>query len=107
MGKDVLRQKERSRQPKRRKERKKPPNHRKEKVDPNFPHNPSFNMSFLSDINTSTAEPSELALFTDPPNQVAVQKIYFSETRPFSSFDADDAPLEFAVPGSGNKYLDL
>ena len=64
-------------------------------------------MSFLSDINTSTAEPSELALFTDPPNQVAVQKIYFSETRPISSFDADDAPLEFAVPGSGNEYLDL
>jgi hypothetical protein len=61
-------------------------------------------MSFLSDINTSTAEPCELALFT---NQVALQKIYFSETRPISSFSADDAPLEFAVPGSGNEYLDL
>ncbi|XP_061190341.1 uncharacterized protein F54H12.2-like [Saccostrea echinata] len=64
-------------------------------------------MSFLTEINTSTAEPCELSLFTDPPNQVALQKIYFSETRPIYSFDADDAPLEFAIPGSGNEYLDL
>lgn len=34
-------------------------------------------------------------------------KIYFSETRPVSSFDAADAPLEFAIPGSGNEYLDF
>lgn len=64
-------------------------------------------MAFLSEINTTTAEPCELSLFSDPPNQVALQKIYFSETRPISSFDADDAPLEFAIPGSGNEYLDL
>ncbi|XP_061170588.1 uncharacterized protein F54H12.2-like [Saccostrea echinata] len=64
-------------------------------------------MSFLSDVNTSTAEPCELSLFTDPPNQVALQKIYFTETRPISSFDADDALLEFAIPRSGNEYLDL
>lgn len=64
-------------------------------------------MAFLSEINTTTAEPCELSLFSDPPNQVALQKIYFSETRPISSFDADDAPLEFAIPGSGNEYMDL
>ena len=48
-------------------------------------------MSFLSDINTSTAEPSELALFTDPPNQVAVQKIYFSEIPQVTPVAADRA----------------
>lgn len=63
-------------------------------------------MAFLSEINTTTAEPCEVSLFSDPPNQVALQKIYFSETRPIS-FDADDAPLEFAIPGSGNEYMDL
>lgn len=39
-------------------------------------------MAFLSEVNTSVAEPVELSLFSDPPNQVAVQKIYFSEIRP-------------------------
>lgn len=53
------------------------------------------------------AEPSELALFSDPPNQVAVHKIYFQETRPISSFDSDNAPLEFSIPGNGGEYLDL
>lgn len=64
-------------------------------------------MAFLSEVNTSVAEPVELSLFSDPPNQVAVQKIYFSEIRPISSFEGDTAPLEFAVPGGGNEYLDL
>ena len=64
-------------------------------------------MAFLSEINTSVAEPSELSLFNDPPNQVAVQKIYFSEIRPISSFDGETAPLEFTVPGGGNEYIDL
>lgn len=64
-------------------------------------------MAFLSEVNTSVAKPVELSLFSDPPNQVAVQKIYFSEIRPISSFEGDTAPLEFAVPGGGNEYLDL
>lgn len=64
-------------------------------------------MAFLSEVNTSVAEPVELSLFSDPPNQVAVKKIYFSEIRPVSSFEGDTAPLEFAVPGEGNEYLDL
>lgn len=37
-------------------------------------------MSNLSELNTTMAEPSELALFSDPPKQVAVNKIYFQET---------------------------
>lgn len=38
-------------------------------------------MFYLSELNTTMAEPSELTLFSDPPNQVAVHKIYFQETR--------------------------
>lgn len=34
-------------------------------------------------------------------------KIYFSATRPVSSYDAVDVPVEFAFPESGNEYLDL
>ncbi|KAK3107250.1 hypothetical protein FSP39_010272 [Pinctada imbricata] len=53
------------------------------------------------------AEPAELSLFSNPPNQVAVHKIYFSEIRPISTFDTDTAPLEFTIPSSGSEYLDL
>ena len=64
-------------------------------------------MSFISEINTSTAMPGELALFSDPPNQVAIQKMYFCESRPMSSFTTDTSPLEFSIPGQGGEYLDL
>ena len=64
-------------------------------------------MAFLSELNTSMTQTSELDLFTDAPNQVAVHKLYFSETRPISSFDNDSAPLEFSIPGNGNEYLNL
>ncbi|KAK3108945.1 hypothetical protein FSP39_019467 [Pinctada imbricata] len=64
-------------------------------------------MAFVSDLNTGVQEPEDLLLFADPPNQVAVQKIYYSEIRPISSFDTESAPLEFAVPSSGSEYLDL
>lgn len=64
-------------------------------------------MAFLSDKITDIGLPAELALFTVPPNQVAVDKIYFSECRPVSSFDTEDAPIEISVPGQGNEYIDL
>ena len=64
-------------------------------------------MAFLSELNTSMAQTSELDLFSDTPNQVAVHKLYFSETRPISSFDNDASPLEFSISGNGSEYLDL
>ena len=64
-------------------------------------------MAFLSELNTSTLLPQELSLFTDPPNQVAIQKQYFCETRPLSTFTTNNAPLEFCIPGQGVEYLDL
>ena len=65
-------------------------------------------MAFLSDKITDIGLPAELSLFTVPPNQVAVDKIYFNECRPVSSFNTEDAPIEITVPGQGsNEYIDL
>lgn len=64
-------------------------------------------MAFLNDKITDIGLPAELTLFTVPPNQVAVEKIYYSECRPVSSFDSEDAPIEISVPGQGNEYIDL
>lgn len=49
-------------------------------------------MAFLSDKITDIGLPAE---------------IYFSECRPVSSFDTEDAPIEISVPGQGNEYIDL
>jgi hypothetical protein len=38
---------------------------------------------------------------------VTVDKIYYNECRPISSFDTEDAPIEISVPGQGNEYIDL
>ena len=43
-------------------------------------------MAFLSELNTSLTQTSELDLFSDAPNQLAILKLYFSETRSISSF---------------------
>jgi hypothetical protein len=64
-------------------------------------------MAFLNEKITDIGLPAELSLFTVPPNQVAVEKIYFSECRPVTSFDATDAPIEISVPNQGNEYIDL
>ncbi|XP_062597067.1 uncharacterized protein F54H12.2-like [Saccostrea cucullata] len=64
-------------------------------------------MAFLNDKITDIGLPLELSLFTVPPNQVAVEKIYFSECRPVTSFDTTDAPIEITVPNQGNEYIDL
>lgn len=64
-------------------------------------------MAYLNDKNRDIAQPAELSLFTLPPNQVAIEKMYFNECRPVSSFSAEDAPIEISVPGQGNEYIDL
>ena len=64
-------------------------------------------MAYLSDQNTTLGQPAELSIFTLPANQVAIQKIYYSECRPVSSFQSDEAPIEITVPGQGNEYIDL
>ena len=46
-------------------------------------------------------------IFTLPDNQVVIQKIYYSECRPVSSFQSDEALIEITVTGQGNEYTDL
>ena len=64
-------------------------------------------MAFLSDENTTLGQPAELSIFTLPANQIAIQKIYYSECRPVSSFQSEEAPFEISVPGQGSEYIDL
>ena len=64
-------------------------------------------MAFLTDENTILGQPAELSIFTLPANQIALQKIYYSECRPVSSFQSEEAPIEIAVPGQGREYIDL
>ena len=64
-------------------------------------------MSFLTDKITDIGQPSELSIFSVPPNQVAIEKIYFSDCRPVSSYNTEDTPIEITIPGQGNEYIDL
>lgn len=64
-------------------------------------------MSFLSDKITEIGLPSELSVFTVPPNQVAVEKLYFAEYRPVSAYNTEEAPIEISIPVQRNEYIDL
>ncbi|KHF23990.1 hypothetical protein [Solemya velum gill symbiont] len=64
-------------------------------------------MSFLSDSLKEVAIPDALLVFKETYNQVAVQKVYFSECRPVAAYHTDDSPVEIFVPNQGNEYIDL
>lgn len=64
-------------------------------------------MAFLSSDNKDIAQPMELSLFASPTNQVAVEKMYFTEARPISSIGVSETPIEIVVSGSGAEYVDL
>nr|XP_034317018.1 uncharacterized protein F54H12.2-like [Crassostrea gigas] len=64
-------------------------------------------MAFLSSDNKDIAQPMELSLFASPTNQVAVEKVYFTEARPISSIGVSDTPIEIVASGSGAEYVDL
>ena len=63
-------------------------------------------MTYLSKTNRDFSVPQELSLFTTPPNQLAIEKIYFDETRPLANF-TDSSTIDFAVSGQGSEYIDL
>ena len=42
-------------------------------------------MAFLSEDKKEIGQPMELSFFASPPNQVAVNKITYTEERPISS----------------------
>jgi len=49
---------------------------------------------------------SELDIFSLPPTQTSIEKSDWIEYKPIASL-TDDAPIEFAIPGFGEEYLDL
>ena len=64
-------------------------------------------MAFLTDKITDIGQPSELSIFSVTPNQVAIEKVYFSECRPVSSYTTEDTAIEITVTCQGNEYIDL
>ena len=64
-------------------------------------------MSFLSEDNKEVGQPMELSIFASPPNQVAIDKINYTEERPISNLLSDSTPIEIVVSGAGSDYIDL
>lgn len=62
-------------------------------------------MSFLH-THSSECIKSELDLFTLPPTQTSIESSQWIYYKPVTSL-ADDAPIEFVIPGHGEDYLDL
>lgn len=53
------------------------------------------------------AKPSSLDLFSLPPTQTAIEKMYCQEVRPFSQLSGN-SPIEFIISGQNKmKYVDL
>ena len=64
-------------------------------------------MSFLNSENQSIALPEELDIFSSVPNQVAVEKAFYTECRPISSLSNEMGPIEFFSSGQSALYTDL
>ena len=64
-------------------------------------------MAFLSEDNKEIGQPMELSIFASPPNQVAIDKITYTEERPISNLISDSTPIEIVISGAGNDYIDL
>ncbi|CAG2232030.1 uncharacterized protein F54H12.2-like [Mytilus edulis] len=64
-------------------------------------------MAFLSEDNKEIGLPMELSIFASPPNQVAIDKITYTEERPISNLINDSTPIEIVISGAGNDYIDL
>lgn len=62
-------------------------------------------MAFLSEDNKEIGQPMELSIFASPPNQVAIDKITYTEERPISNLISDSTPIEIVISGAGNDYI--
>ncbi|XP_025986351.1 uncharacterized protein F54H12.2-like [Solenopsis invicta] len=62
----------------------------------------------MSSLHTHSSEclKSELDLFTLPPTQTSIESSQWIYYKPVTTL-ADDAPIEFVIPGHGEDYLDL
>jgi hypothetical protein len=58
-------------------------------------------MAFHSEDIKVIGQPMELSIFASPPNQVAVNKITYTEERPVSSIINESTPIEIHVVVSG------
>lgn len=64
-------------------------------------------MAFLSENNKEIGKPMEWSIFASPPNQIAIEKIIYTEERLVSNLISDSTPIEIVVSGTGNEYIDL
>lgn len=62
-------------------------------------------MSFLHHQSCECTK-TELDLFSLPPTQTSIENGQWIHYKPISTL-ADDAPLEFVIPGHGDEYVDL
>ena len=64
-------------------------------------------MAALAPDHFQEAQPSGLMLFSLPPTQTAVEKVFYQEVRPISQITGS-APVEFLISGqNGMEYVDL
>lgn len=64
-------------------------------------------MAALTTEGFQEAQPSELSLFSVPPSQTAIDKVYYQEVRSTSQINGN-SPIEFIISGqNGMEFLDL
>lgn len=64
-------------------------------------------MAALTIENFQEAYPSELSLYSVPPSQTAIEKVYYQEVRSTSQVNGS-SPIEFIITGqNGMEFLDL
>lgn len=62
-------------------------------------------MAFVHQASVECTK-SELDIFQIPPTQTSIEKSFYVEVQPIAAL-AENAPLEFYIPGSGEYYYDL
>lgn len=60
----------------------------------------------LVHAHSSPCSKSEMELFNVPPTQMVIEDSEYVEYRPFGGLNAS-GPIEFVIPGTGTKYLDI
>ena len=63
-------------------------------------------MSFTNE-DVTEGQLEELSLFTLPPVQTGIERVYFVDSRPTSQLTTQDAAIDFNLSGNGVDYLDL
>jgi hypothetical protein len=64
-------------------------------------------MSKLDKNSFQSADLPELDLFSTPPTQTSVNRVYYQDVRPLSQINGKDGPIDFHISNGGNDYIDL